>query len=322
MSIPLNILITTLSIISFLAILAVGFGIYYYFTKRRAIEYTFLNTKACGKKFCKAKIKDFNTIPLQKDMDFNLDVAKYCADLIYRIEMTSREALHEPKGLTKILNLWNTKLEPLFGILWWDSDSKVAYIIFRGTYDSTEWMEDFQYNQETLPTKRHDSQVLFDLGPVVKEVVNKPMIHGGFRDIYLKFKDILLAKLNTLTNINKIIISGHSMGAAVATICGVDILQLPEYANKITVYNFASPRVGDPGFVEFVNTINLTVYQIVNTLDTIPQLPPPIAPNFRDPTNPYYFEHCGKAKYFTANWKSIVNNHLMAAYMQGLDNLS
>lgn len=320
MSILLRIIITILSIISLIAILIFSYSIYYYFSRRTAIEYAFLNKKGCGKIYCTSKIKDLS-IPIQKDDKFNIDVAKYCTDLILRVEKAEEKALPEPKGLTKILNLWNTKLEPLFGVLWWDSVKKVAYIIFRGTYNITEWIEDFNYNQESLPKiPTKNNQVLFDLGPVVQKMTNKPMIHDGFLEIYTKFQQDLLAQLKILSP-NQIIISGHSMGAAIATICGIDIIQISDYPNPI-VYNFASPRIGNFEFSEFVKTLNLKVYRIVNTLDVIPQLPPPICPNFNNPKQPYYFDHCGEAKYFTGNWKSIVNNHLMAAYIQGLDNLS
>ena len=83
------------------------------------------------------------------------------------------------------------------------------------------------------------------------------------------------------------------------------------------VYNFASPRVGNPDFCDIINT-TLPVYRIVNTADIIPTLPPSVSPNFLNNEKPYIYKHCGIGKYFTDNWSSLLNNHLMNVYNNSL----
>jgi len=68
-----------------------------------------------------------------------------------------------------------------------------------------------------------------------------------------------------------------------------------------------------------VNKYNLPLYRIVNTSDVAPTFPVSVSPNFDDPENPFIYDHCGNAVYFTDNWKSLVNNHTLAVYVNWLD---
>lgn len=73
--------------------------------------------------------------------------------------------------------------------------------------------------------------------------------------------------------IEEYIISGHSLGAAVAMVCAYHIESL--YPGKVKcVYAFASPMVGNQSFVDSYNAILLEkTFRICNTNDPIPYLP-------------------------------------------------
>ncbi|KAI3715004.1 hypothetical protein L6452_21967 [Arctium lappa] len=78
-------------------------------------------------------------------------------------------------------------------------------------------------------------------------------------------------------------ITGHSMGAAVATLNAVDIVInglnrqsiAPLVACPVTVFGFASPGVGDSNFNKvFTLQRNLHCMRVQNVLDLVPKYPP------------------------------------------------
>ena len=126
--------------------------------------------------------------------------------------------------------------------------------------------------------------------------------------------------LNTLKSIpgslqTPVMISGHSLGAATATLACLD---LTKFGYDCVAYTFASPRVGDMDFCRIAKKLNTNLYRIVNIADAVPTLPPAVSPNLDDPEDPFMYSHCGIMKSFSVNWLSTLNNHLIGSYLEGL----
>lgn len=237
-------------------------------------------------------------IPIQSGDIYNKKVARFCADLIQRVSKEENSKLKSPKGLDMHLQMWNYNCNHLFGALW--SNSDVVYIVFRGTTCINEWLQDFNYSLELFPIN-------------YPQYTLRPSVHGGFLDIYMNFRSKLVKKLREL-NPKQIIVAGHSLGGAVATICGYDIKMLG-YNGNIIVYNFACPRVGNKELQKSIKNVGLQIYRIVNTLDKVPKLPPEIILNCNNILNPYIYSHCGTLVSFTADLGSISNNHMLECYI-------
>jgi triacylglycerol lipase len=293
-----------------------------YFNAKKAIYGAWFNTKYCGEKKCLPSEDQLNEkLPTDINLSkWNTEVAKYCSIIIYSIEKAAQNNIKPvyPKDLVIQKELYNNTEDPIFGAVFTQGTN--IWISFRGTLSEKEWEQDFMYQQESMLDKQSIEQVSMDF---IKTVSGKVAnVHKGFLDVYMKFRNDLST---TLKNLNpdkkmKIIISGHSLGAAISTIVGTDLIQS---GYNVGVYNFASPRVGNKIFSDFVdNELKLPLYRIVNISDIVPNMPPSVAPNFNDTKNPFIYSHCGTIVNLQQNRLSVLNNHLISAYMSGLQELN
>ena len=242
-------------------------------------------------------------------------VARRCTDLIARIVIAEKTAqISSPPSLVLHGTFHNYEQDPNFGGLWLDSKN-TAWIAFRGTLSGTlrEWQDDFTYNQESLPSSKSKSAAL-QRTFVLDDGTGTAQVHSGFMDVYNMFRKDLLKTLKDI-NPDKIVISGHSLGGGVSTLCAVDLAST--YPGKVVSYTFAAPRVGDSQLCKLIDE-RLSIYRIVNNCDIVPTLPYSVCPNFDTPNSPFFYQQCGIPFVFTSNWKSIGNNHELAVYVNGL----
>lgn len=100
-------------------------------------------------------------------------------------------------------------------------------------------------------------------------------VHGGFLDAYSKTQAAVFAGVQqalTTFGTNKVILTGHSLGGALATISAASMkLRLgPDYSFKVVSYS--CPRIGDRNWVDWVDS-NLEVTRVTNKKDPVPILP-------------------------------------------------
>lgn len=72
-----------------------------------------------------------------------------------------------------------------------------------------------------------------------------------------------------------ILITGHSLGAALATFAAVDIKEQLNPAHKIYFYTFGSPRTGNQAFSDHIMKLYPSgeYYRVVHAQDIVPHLP-------------------------------------------------
>ena len=92
-------------------------------------------------------------------------------------------------------------------------------------------------------------------------------VHRGFKEALDEVWLDLLHHIKQLERKGcKIWMTGHSLGAALATLCA------SRYGHVQAVYNFGSPRVGNEDFKE---NFDVNAYRIVNDEDIVARVPPP-----------------------------------------------
>jgi len=180
-------------------------------------------------------------------------------------------------------------VERTIGYLFFSDKLKMIMVSFTGTFFFDQWESDLMFIQVD-PTRLNN----YEKG--IK-------VHEGFYNIYLSIREQLLDQVKKLSReVTQLVITGHSLGGALATITAFDLAK-----NKLkpVVYTFAAPRAGNIDFAKKYNSFNLNTQRIFNTSDIVPDLPPPVLQNF-------VYEHVGVNIPFTQNLGDLTKNHINA----------
>lgn len=188
----------------------------------------------------------------------------------------------------------------LFGFIIESEDSIV--IAFRGSQSNPDWIADAAILQSYFPYTRI-----------------KLKTHAGFTSIYNTCRNDIINTLDALDTSKKLFITGHSLGGALAVLNALDTAANTHFANPV-MYNFGSPRVGNPKFVYTYNEAIKNSFRIVNVNDIIPLLPPVV---IRPPLSNeiWYYRHVKEVVTISVQTGSIHGNHLVESYAKGLEML-
>ena len=257
-----------------------------------------------------------------------------------------------------------------------EDNEKHVFVIFRGTREDEEWFVNLQFKQKNcLMTKEGDAEpanplqtslgfnkVYTDYRPGLltgekelnslsrffdersrheskkrypdEHALHKESIHDT---IDKTFRNAFKISEEQDKRPRRIFISGHSLGAALATIAGLHISRTLEAIGQrekaeIISYTFASPRVGNHDFAKECNMRFMT-YRIANSEDAVPGVPPAVFRFIGEemiPSSGYnkakdlaawltggltkdIYEHVGYPIVFTSQVGAISSNHNMNA---------
>ncbi|GLJ43103.1 hypothetical protein SUGI_0894490 [Cryptomeria japonica] len=158
-------------------------------------------------------------------------------------------------------------------------------VAWRGTETPQEWIQNLR---DILVPATLSINVESNIQATFKSDVR---VEKGFLKYYtsvnegsrLSAREIVVNEITRLLNNFKdedvsITFTGHSLGAALATLSAYDIKQMVMNENymrpiPVTVFAFASPRVGNLSFSQHVEEIGVKVLRLVNRKDFIPKVP-------------------------------------------------
>ncbi|KAG7398544.1 hypothetical protein PHYBOEH_010908 [Phytophthora boehmeriae] len=145
------------------------------------------------------------------------------------------------------------------GLVGYSPSYQAIVIAFRGSMDVTNWLDNLTFLKRRA----------YPEFPGV-------MVHMGFYWAWKSVSDqvlTILKKLQILHPHAKLLVSGHSLGGAVAAICAFEL----EFVEKMTVqalYTFGKPRVGNINFSGYLHNATMEVYRLTHFNDVVPHLPP------------------------------------------------
>jgi pimeloyl-ACP methyl ester carboxylesterase len=101
----------------------------------------------------------------------------------------------------------------------------------------------------------------------------KGKVHRGFYEAYKALKDFVQDYLDQFHAGQKIIISGHSLGGAIALLLAEALRNATDNNYDVLLYTYGAPRTGDATFVAAAEP--LAHHRAVNNNDMIPSVPAP-----------------------------------------------
>ncbi|KAL5799001.1 hypothetical protein ACOSQ2_003821 [Xanthoceras sorbifolium] len=157
-------------------------------------------------------------------------------------------------------------------------------IAYRGTATCLEWLENLRATLTHLPTD----------GSEPRTDASGPMVESGFLSLYTS-KSAMSPSLQEMIHeeIKRLLetygdepfsltITGHSLGAALATLTAYDIKTNFKQAPMVTVISFGGPRVGNRNFRQHLENQGTKVLRIVNSDDLITKVPGFVIDNNED----------------------------------------
>ncbi len=178
------------------------------------------------------------------------DFVKFC-DYHIAYKITDEEnRLEETNKIVNVISTWDIKNAQGF----MGEKDGVLYVSHMGANEGIDWLFNVRFFLKKVPYN--------GTNPKIK-------VHTGFINMYKLVRKKLHEKLG---NYNKIIVSGSSLGAALATLCAVD-LQYNFPDRDISCIISGSPRVGNTYFSESYNRRVPDTYRFVYQDDLFPKLP-------------------------------------------------
>lgn len=133
---------------------------------------------------------------------------------------------------------------------------RAIYVIFRGSMTITNWLDDF----ETLMTN-------YPLCP-------QCLVHAGFYYSALSVKDDVIASVQYLQKLYpdySVIVAGHSLGGALATLTAVNLIT--NDISNIRHFSFGSPRLANAAAASFISKLLPEIYRTTHYKDIVPHNP-------------------------------------------------
>jgi hypothetical protein len=161
---------------------------------------------------------------------------------------------------------------------------KSLYVVFRGTSSKKDAQND----------------VSIDKVPFIKD---GDKVHIGFKSSWDAVKDIVLKNISKMSGYNKIVVCGHSLGAAVATLCAYNISHVFTDV-PVECCTIGSPRVGNKTFKDNYDNQKIKTLRIVHNNDVVTHSP---YIGYYHVNHMLRIDHNGDIKKFMIDWERAWN---------------
>ncbi|GLC33350.1 hypothetical protein PLESTB_000342800 [Pleodorina starrii] len=167
-------------------------------------------------------------------------------------------------------------------------EDRRVVVAFRGTNETGDWLVDLAM----VLTPDDDIRPPDVAGPPGVEDPSKIRVHRGFLEGYRSVRKAVLSLVDEVLRADvgapgpkswKVEVTGHSLGAALATLAAYDIAwdkrgrdmqrQIGPTIGSVAMVNFGSPRVGNDLFVKDFNAVLPDAWRVHNHNDMVTSVP-------------------------------------------------
>jgi len=156
------------------------------------------------------------------------------------------------------------------GVEWYLSYLEdTVYITFRGSDGTADWLDNFKFFKKPVKSIKYNKKTIPYEG-----ISSKIKVHSGFVKQYKSVRQNILdnVRVKRRAGFKKVIVTGHSLGGALATICSLDLqYNIPDI--EVVCIPFASPRVGNRHFVKSFKKRIPACYSFIYKNDIVCKVP-------------------------------------------------
>lgn len=203
-----------------------------------------------------------------------------------------------PPGFTNQLQLNGidpvSKQNLFIGYIFWNRNSGHVIFAYSGTETKAAWQSDFRYHQ-VPPAKLNGYK-------------DGMLVHQGFYEFYTAVQSQLWCWWEENHKwVKHLFITGHSLGASLASLSAFDFSGVFKEHKKPIVYTFGSPRLANIAFAKEFDRKMPHSINVINTEDLIPAL---VLAQLFD----YTYQTLGNLVPFIKSGGSLSYNHIDSYY--------
>ncbi|KAI8883175.1 hypothetical protein K501DRAFT_130343, partial [Backusella circina FSU 941] len=187
-----------------------------------------------------------------------VSLSAYCGG----ISQWSCESCRESVPDGRIVTMFKTLLYDINGFILHSDRDETIYLVFRGTMSVRNIIPDI-----TLLYKDYEK--------VDGAFVQQGSFYDSYIDASEKFLPIFLRHVKSYPTY-KIVVTGHSLGAAIATIAAPKLFEIDNVhfgPNNMKLYTYGSPRVGNEAFARYLVGTGLYISRSVHKNDLFTTIP-------------------------------------------------
>lgn len=153
-----------------------------------------------------------------------------------------------------------------------DAETQCGYVAFRGSSADRDWLTNLEFAQRSAITSAILNNKQLDYPNIYGQSNSGVKMHIGFTKAYLSIRSDI-HRIVQKSNIPHWIITGHSLGGALAKLCAVDLQYNFSPEISVETYTFGAPRIGNKAFSESYTHRVPKTCRFVNGNDVVCGLP-------------------------------------------------